>query len=308
MLAMMRPVQSGQPHHSTRPSSKESDDAPGAQSPTFEEGYMLPWPDSLQEQVSSPDKEPYFNDHEDYQRGDSVCSRGSTGGSDVATQQAAGVSQRPAVAAGRPFTRRMREAQARAQQGNRSRRVVYVDHHHVHHHHHFHGASSWGGPGDIPAEPERQPLELSAEADAEHARVVRATTPRKANGAELATSKSSGDSRSAGVAMGPGTADPPKPQGLDTELVHTAQALFSRDSTWPSSASANVRACTAAETKAKQLLPLSEYLALVSQLTPETRLKFSPYGVPRSARATAGAFGGTPGAISSSRRIQSTRQ
>jgi hypothetical protein len=40
----------------------------------------------------------------------------------------------------------------------------------------------------------------------------------------------------------------------------------------------------------KQSLPLSEYLNLISQLSPESRLKFSPYGVPKSNRANAGAL------------------
>jgi len=215
--------------------------------------------------------------------------------------------------------------QAEAQDGSeriRGRRVVYVDHHHVHHHHHFHPSSEWGNPGDVPPEADRKDLELRAEEDAERARAPAARS--KASGSHNARSRD-GSLQKVGSARGRAPRSREATAGSrsltsgsssrgqiksastltaglwaqDTEF--TAESLVCRDSgpPWTGSTtsafgSVSYGGTSLGETsvhttigtgKPKQLLSLTEYLSLISQLTPETRLKFSPYGVPRSARA-----------------------
>jgi len=233
-----------------------------------------------------------------------------------AVQPIEGDIPRPAGAPGRPFTRRMDRA-GKDGKGNKGRKVVYVDHHHVHHHHHFHEPSDWGGPGSIPPNAERQSLELTCETDAERAKSLSgagAAFQRKPPGHNVGASvRPGGGGRVASARVG--TAGSAKPSsasrlsGPEAELVYTAESLFSRDACWPLTMSTTLRTSTGSSSTSpsagsKQLLPLSEYLSLVSQLTPETRLKFSPYGVPRSARATAGAFGALNGPFGSARGIR----
>lgn len=265
--------------------------------------------------VSSPDSPSSPNGEHDQgsHRPISACSGGTCTFGDVVTHLPEGSCPRPTAPPagfpGRPLTRRMREAQqvqqaeAAKAQAARGRKVTYVDHHHVHHHHHFHGPSDWGGPGDVPPEAERQSLEVSAEADAERARAASSGSPRKTARAHVYAG--GGRTRPVGGGRGghgvPGvrdaTAESSKPSsalraaGFDANVDFNAEALFSRDGFWPSSSSVRTgTACsTIAPTAAKQMLPLSEYLRLVSQLAPETRLKFSPYGVPRTARVALGA-------------------
>jgi hypothetical protein len=86
--------------------------------------------------------------------------------------------------------------------------------------------------------------------------------------------------------------------GADADVGCMPEAHFYRDGCWPYTMSTNIHTGTAGSimsqtTGSKQLLPLSEYLSLVSKLPPQTRLKFSPYGVPRSARATMGTLRST---------------
>lgn len=210
---------------------------------------------------------------------------------------------RPVAAPTRPFTRRMRdESLMKGKPLDRgstpARNIVYVDHTHVHHHHHFHGPSAGGGPGSIPPEGDRQALEAAAETDAERSRgpaLVGAAKSR--NSARRVEARSTGGSRSARSAHS-GTASswnnrhtsrsmtPP-----DADRIYTPESFFSRDPPcWPagimsSSTSSAVRTSTGgygADAGTKQSLPLGEYLSLISQLSPESRLKFSPYGVPRS--------------------------
>lgn len=203
--------------------------------------------------------------------------------------------------------------------------VYVDHHHvHHHHHFHPASEVGNGSPGDVPPEADRKDLELRAEEDAERVRAhaarskasdshsarsrdgslrkvgsYRGRTPRSREataGSRSLTSASSsrGQLKSASTSLTAGFWPP------DTEF--TAESLFCRDSgaPWTGSTTAStfggvsVGGTSLGETsvhttigtgKPKQLLSLSEYLSLISQLTPETRLKFSPYGVPRSARA-----------------------
>lgn len=284
-------------------------------------------PMTYAEGLGSPDEAPFQSDdglalrnetitpeHWDHTARGGSSSRGS--GSDVAVQQLGEDIPRPTAAPGRPFTRRMRESQNSKGKAEvpRGKKIVYVDHHHVHHHHHFHGACDWGGPGNIPPKAERQPLELSAEADSERTRVpsgvgssLKAPSHAVGGRARPGVGRHVGGFSSARVGTA-GMAKPSsafRPTGPDSELVYTAQSLFDRDACWPNTVSTASRSGTggsiAAPGDAKSKLPLSEYLSLVSQLTPQTRLKFSPYGVPRSARATAGAVGAFEGPFGSAR-------
>jgi len=209
---------------------------------------------------------------------------------------------RPVGAPGRPSTRRNKDRHAHEREGQvpRGKKVVYVDHHHMHHHHHFHGPGDWGGPGNIPPEMERESLQLAAESDAERGRAPGQGYPQKSQssvGGGRSMNSARGGSRmhsargnTAGSAR-LGTAGSLRPTGPDAELIYTAEELFCRDAGWPATFSTSIGAgsngSVAAPNAGKQLLPLTEYLSLVSQLAPQTRLKFSPYGVPRSARAAA---------------------
>jgi len=221
---------------------------------------------------------------------------------------------RPVGAPGRPFTQRscrpkleasMRPASQRTAAGGR--RIEYVDHHHVHHHHHFHLPSDWGGPGDVPPEPERKELELRAEEDVERARGG-AAPAHHAGGPGNACRKVSrrgqcGSSygvrrfnRGTGRGASPrqGTARSGTRGNLfDTmtpDREFTAESLVNRDGGWQpgstdmSLTSAPATAGTIAGSNAKQRLSLEQYLSLISQLPPQSRLHFSPYSTPHSAR------------------------
>eukprot|EP00427_Karlodinium_veneficum_P068193 CAMPEP_0169314192 /NCGR_PEP_ID=MMETSP1017-20121227/4975_1 /TAXON_ID=342587 /ORGANISM="Karlodinium micrum, Strain CCMP2283" /LENGTH=258 /DNA_ID=CAMNT_0009408091 /DNA_START=54 /DNA_END=827 /DNA_ORIENTATION=+ len=192
---------------------------------------------------------------------------------------------RPAAAPGRPLTRRMRDGYGSMErQTAQSRKVVYVDHHHVHHHHHFHEAGEGGKLGSIPSEGERQNLELEAEAGVERARGPPYSTsqafPRKA-GVGQGQSRSN-DVRRFHGSVRVGIAGPKSKQYLlspppTADGIYTAESLFSRDPCWPvGMPSTGMRTCTVSTSEnsnAAQSLPLGEYLNLISQLKPESRLK-----------------------------------
>lgn len=189
-------------------------------------------------------------------------------------------------------------------------RIVYVDHHHVHHHHHFHPPAAWGGaPGDVPPEAERGALERHAQQDVEdHAQraaqrrnaAAAAGKPRNraAAGGGRGSMPAPRKAWAATGAVGPqrvGTAvgrGPPRQRAvLDVDADVTAEELMPRDADWPAGSTICFNRSsgpsppgTAGRNAGKGLLPLSDYLGLISQLSPQSRLKFSPYSVPQSAR------------------------
>lgn len=162
--------------------------------------------------------------------------------------------------------------------GAGGRNVVYVDHHHVHHHHHFHGTNDWGSGDDIPPETVCKWLDRKAEIDVEHIHTVKLDSEVVAR--HKPSTHSSIRRRKRAQHCEGGDAFLP-------EIDFSAELLVCRDiGTSMTFNGVTSATCVAGNgnTSQQEKLPMQEYFALVSQLPMKTRLQFSPYSVPRSAR------------------------